>query len=68
MTLEPIIRNDVPWNAVRMRKMKNAAKFGASALPILNAVNKIALNSCGHRRPYTMPIGPQKTGESPMKS
>jgi hypothetical protein len=43
MQLEPRIRNDVPWKAVRMRKMKNDARLGASAVPIENAKKRLAL-------------------------
>lgn len=39
----PTTRNGVPWNAVRTRKMKYDGKLGASAVPILKAVNKDAL-------------------------
>jgi hypothetical protein len=36
-------RNAVPWKAVKIRKMKNDAKFGARAVPILKAKNSVAL-------------------------
>jgi len=39
MTAEPTRINDVPSMAVRMRKMKKAAKLGARAVPILHATN-----------------------------
>ena len=34
---EPTSRKDVPSKAVRMRNTKNAARFGASAVPMLLA-------------------------------
>lgn len=43
ITLEPMIKNEVPWNAVKILKMKNAAKLGDSAVPMLAAVNSVAL-------------------------
>jgi hypothetical protein len=42
MELAPTIKKLVPWNAVRMRKTKNDARFGASAVPMENAKNKTA--------------------------
>ena len=62
------MRKLVPWKAVKILNTKNAPRFGARALPMLKAVNKIALSSCGQRRPYTMPMGPQNTGLNPMNS
>ena len=29
----PMLRNDVPWNAVKIRKTKYDARFGESAVP-----------------------------------
>lgn len=43
MTALPVTRNAVPWNAVKILKTKNAARFGDNAVPMLNAVNSIAL-------------------------
>lgn len=43
ITLEPMIRKAVPWNAVKMRKTKKAARLGASAVPMLAAVKSAAL-------------------------
>jgi hypothetical protein len=44
-----MIRNAVPWKAVKILKMKNEAKFGANAVPILKPVNNAALatETCG---------------------
>jgi len=39
----PTTRKDVPWKAVRMRKMKYEGRFGASAVPMLNAKKRNAL-------------------------
>jgi hypothetical protein len=41
----PMMRKEVPWKAVKMRKMKNEAKLGASAVPIEKAAKRIALNN-----------------------
>lgn len=38
MQAAPIVRNEVPWTAVRIRKMKKAGRLGASAVPIEQAV------------------------------
>jgi hypothetical protein len=64
----PIIRKEVPWKAVKMRKMKNEAKLGANAVPIEKAAKRIALNNCVHLLPYTCPNGPQNIGDNPMNS
>lgn len=37
------MRNAVPWKAVRIRKTKNAAKFGLAAVPVEHPRNRIAL-------------------------
>lgn len=41
MQAAPTVRNDVPWKAVRMRKMKKAGRLGASAVPIEQAANRV---------------------------
>jgi hypothetical protein len=38
----PMIKNDVPWKAVRIRNTKKAGRFGARAVPMLKAKNKAA--------------------------
>lgn len=43
MTLDPMIRKAVPWKAVKIRKMKNEARLGASAVPTEKAQNRTAL-------------------------
>ena len=43
MHAEPTRIKAVPWNAVEMRKTKNAARFGASAVPILLAQKRTAV-------------------------
>jgi hypothetical protein len=43
MQLVPIIRNEVPWNAVKALKMKKAARFGLRAVPRENPRNRRAL-------------------------
>jgi hypothetical protein len=43
MTALPMIRNAVPWKAVKILKTKKDAKFGARAVPILKPVNSAAL-------------------------
>jgi hypothetical protein len=43
MTLDPMTKKAVPWKAVKIRKTKNEAKLGASAVPIENAKNNAAL-------------------------
>lgn len=45
ITAEPMTRKAVPWKAVRILKTKNAARFGASAVPIEKAVNRAALTT-----------------------
>jgi hypothetical protein len=39
----PTTRKDVPWKAVRTRKMKYEGRFGARAVPMLNAKKRKAL-------------------------
>lgn len=41
--LAPTMRNDVPWNAVKMRKMKKAARLGLSAVPKEHPKKRTAL-------------------------
>jgi hypothetical protein len=41
--LVPIIRNEVPWNAVKALKTKKAARFGLRAVPIENPKKRRAL-------------------------
>ena len=43
MTAEPMTRKAVPWNAVKILKTKNEAKLGAKAVPMENAVKRVAL-------------------------
>ena len=43
MIAEPTSKKDVPSKAVRMRKTKNAARFGARAVPMLLARNPTAV-------------------------
>jgi len=43
MTALPITRKAVPWNAVKILNMKKDARFGESAVPMLNAVKSVAL-------------------------
>ena len=43
MTALPMTKKAVPWKAVKILKMKNATRLGASAVPTLNAVNSVAL-------------------------
>jgi hypothetical protein len=43
MTALPMIRNAVPWKAVKIRNTKKDAKFGAKAVPMLKAVKRVAL-------------------------
>lgn len=43
MQLEPIIRKEVPWKAVKMRKMKKDARLGARAEPIEKARKRAPL-------------------------
>lgn len=38
-----MIRKEVPWKAVMMRKMKKEARLGASAVPTEKAVKRAAL-------------------------
>lgn len=40
---DPTRRKDVPSKAVRIRKMKKAAKFGDSAVPILHPKKSTAV-------------------------
>jgi len=42
MTLEPMIKSDVPSNAVNIRKIKKAARFGARAVPPQNPKKRVA--------------------------
>jgi hypothetical protein len=37
-----MIKNDVPWKAVRIRNAKKAGRFGARAVPTLKAKNNAA--------------------------
>jgi hypothetical protein len=39
----PTTKKDVPWKAVRTRKIKYAGRFGASAVPMLKAKKRKAL-------------------------
>jgi hypothetical protein len=48
MELAPTIKKLVPWNAVKMRKTKNDARFGASAVPMENPKNKTAEQMHGY--------------------
>lgn len=43
MTADPMTRKAVPWNAVKIRKTKKAARLGANAVPTEKAVNNVAL-------------------------
>jgi len=43
ITLDPITRKAVPWNAVKIRKIKKAVRFGERAVPIENAKKSTAL-------------------------
>jgi len=38
----PTVKNEVPSNAVRMRKTKKAGRFGANAVPMEQAVKRNA--------------------------
>jgi hypothetical protein len=38
-----MIRNAVPWKAVKILKTKKEARFGARAVPILKPVKSVAL-------------------------
>jgi hypothetical protein len=41
MQAAPMVRKEVPWKAVRMRKMKNAGRLGARAVPMEQAVKRV---------------------------
>lgn len=43
MTLDPITRNAVPWNAVKIRKTKKDARLGAKAVPMEKPKKSTAL-------------------------
>lgn len=45
MTLDPITRKAVPWKAVKILKMKKAARFGARAVPTEKTKNNAALTT-----------------------
>jgi hypothetical protein len=58
----------VPSNAVRIRKMKNAARLGASAVPMLHAQNSTEVIWLIIFLPYTSLNGPHTMGDMPIMS
>lgn len=68
MQVDPTRMKDVPSNAVKMRNMKKATRFGASAVPMLQTKNRAAVVRLMIRRPYTWLRGPQNMGDRPMNN
>jgi hypothetical protein len=65
---DPTRMKAVPSKAVKIRKMKNAARLGARAVPILHPQNSTAVAWLIRRLPYTSESGPQTMGDMPIMS